>query len=230
MSYDAVLFDLDGTLLDTLADIAQAANEVLGRSGLPGHPPEAYRRFIGDGVAMLFRRALPPDRVEAGLVERCVATFDDTYGRCWDARTRPYDGIPELLDALAGRGLALAVLSNKPDDFTRRCAEAYLGRWPLRAILGQRPGVPRKPDPAGALEVADRLGIPAGRFLYVGDTSVDMETARRAGMHPVGVSWGFRPAEELWASGAGAVIDHPAELLEVLDGRRPLSRPPEAGG
>src|ERR671921_816593 len=155
MSYDAVLFDLDGTLLDTLADIAQAANEALAGAGLPGHPPEAYRRFIGDGVAMLFRRALPPERVEEGLVERCVATFRDAYGRCWDARTRPYAGIPELLDVLAGRGLALAVLSNKPDDFTRRCAEAYLGRWPLRAVLGQREGVPRKPDPAGALEVAD---------------------------------------------------------------------------
>jgi phosphoglycolate phosphatase len=220
MSHDAVLFDLDGTLLDTLADIAHAANEALVRSGLPEHPPEAYRRFIGDGVATLFRRALPPEAVEEGLVERCVAAFRDAYERCWDRSSRPYDGIPELLDALAGRGLALAVLSNKPDDFTRRCAEAFLGRWPLRAVLGQRPGVPRKPDPAGALEVADRLGIPAGRFLYVGDSAVDMETARRAGMHPVGVSWGYRPAEELWASGAAAVIHRPAELLNILDGLR----------
>jgi phosphoglycolate phosphatase len=221
MDIQAVLFDLDGTLLDTLEDIASAANEVLGRHGLPAHPPEAYRRFIGDGVAMLFRRALPPEHAEPERVARCVEDFRGAYARSWDVRTCPYDGIPELLDALASRGLVLALLSNKPDDFTRLCASAYLARWPFRAVLGQREGTPRKPDPAGALEIAGQLGVPAGQFLYVGDSAVDMETARRAGMRPVGVSWGFRPAEELWAAEAEAVIAHPAELLEFLDGRRP---------
>jgi phosphoglycolate phosphatase len=220
MDVQAVLFDLDGTLLDTLEDIASAANEVLGRLGLPAHPPEAYRGFIGDGVAMLFRRALAPEHAEPGRVARCVEDFRAAYGRSWDVRTRPYDGIPALLDALTARGLGLAVLSNKPDDFTRLCASAYLARWPFRAVLGQREGTPRKPDPAGALEIAGALDVPAGQFLYVGDSAVDMETARRAGMRPVGVSWGFRPAEELWAAGAEAVITHPAELPEILDGRR----------
>src|SRR5215207_2816830 len=106
----------------------------------------------------------PPESVEEGLVEACVAAFRDTYERCWDTHTRPYDGIPELLDALAGRRLGLSVPSNKSDYFTRRCAGRYLGRWPMAAVLGQRQGVPRKPDPAGALEIAGRLGIPAGRF------------------------------------------------------------------
>src|SRR3954466_1982336 len=182
MIFHAVLFDLDGTLLDTLEDIAQAANDVLTGLGLTTHPTGAYPPFIGDGVAMLFRRALPPDRVEPDTVDRCVAGFEKTYGRSWNVRTRPYDGVPELLDDLAARGLGLAVLSNKPDGFTRLCAAAYLAPWPFRAVVGQRDGVPRKPDPAGALEIAGRLGVPVERFLYVGDTAVDMETARRAGM------------------------------------------------
>jgi phosphoglycolate phosphatase len=217
MRFQAVLFDLDGTLLDTLEDIAQAANDVLVALDLPVHSPVAYRRFIGDGVATLFRRALPPDRVGPEVVDRCVAGFRETYGKCWNVRTHPFDGIPELLDDLAARGLDLALLSNKPDDFTRLAVAEYLSRWPFRAVLGERAGVPRKPDPAGALEIARRLGLPAERFLYVGDTGMDMETARRAGMFPVGVAWGFRPIEELRSSGAGAVIERPAELLELLE-------------
>ena len=216
MESRAVLFDLDGTLLDTLADIAHAANEVLEHLGFATHPPEAYRRFIGDGVAVLFRRALPPGHDEPERVARCVADYRETYGRVWNVRTRPYDGIAALLDGLTSRGLGLAVLSNKPDDFTGLCVAEYLARWPFRAVLGHREGTPRKPDPAGALEIVHRLGVPAGQFLYVGDTAVDMETARSAGMRPVGAAWGFRPAEELWAAGAETVIAQPADLLEIL--------------
>jgi phosphoglycolate phosphatase len=217
MRFRAVLFDLDGTLLDTLEDIARAANEVLESLGCPSHPPQAYRRFIGDGVAMLFRRALPHDHVEPELVDRCVEGFPEAYGRSWNVHTHPYDGIPELLDALVARGLDLAVLSNKPDEFTRLAVAEYLARWPMRAVLGQRRGVPRKPDPAGAIEVARGLEIPARQFLYVGDTAVDMETACRAGMFPVGVAWGFRPVEELRSSGARAILERPAELVELLE-------------
>jgi phosphoglycolate phosphatase len=215
--FRAVLFDLDGTLLDTLADIAHSANAVLSGLGVPTHPDDDYRRFIGDGVATLFLRALPPEAAEPDVVERCIAAFRDEYGRSWNVRTRPYDGVPELLDALTARGLLLSMLSNKPDEFTRRCAEEYLSRWPFRVVLGQRAGVPRKPDPAGAVEVAGRLRVDASEVVYVGDSSVDMETARRAGMPAVGVAWGFRPVEELWASGAQAVIEHPSELLGVIE-------------
>jgi phosphoglycolate phosphatase len=217
MTFRAVLFDLDGTLLDTLADIAHAANTMLGREGLPTHQVDAYRGFIGGGVATLFRRALPPERCDDERVARCVAEFREVYGRTWNVHTRPYDGIPELLDALAARGLALAVLSNKPDDFTRRCAKAYLAPWPFRVVLGEREGVPRKPDPTGAREVAQRLGLAPETFLYAGDSATDMETALRAGMHPVGVAWGFRPSEELRSAGAEAIIAHPGELLGLLD-------------
>jgi phosphoglycolate phosphatase len=218
MTIHAVLFDLDGTLLDTLADIAQAANEALAVEGLPAHPDADYRDFIGDGVAMLFRRALPPGSADEARVARCVEAFQVTYSRHWDRRTRPYPGIPELLDALTARGMALAVLSNKPDDFTRMYGDRYLAPWPFRIVVGHREGVPRKPDPAGALEIAGRLGLEPAAIAYVGDSGVDMKTARGAGMYAVGVNWGFRPEEELWANGADAIIGHPFELLGVLDG------------
>ncbi|MFO0892469.1 MAG: HAD-IA family hydrolase [Isosphaeraceae bacterium] len=183
----AVLFDLDGTLLDTLEDIARSANEVLEGLNFPRHPADAYRRFIGDGVGNLFHRAIvegsagDADLVEPALIARCVDGFRESYGRGWNVATRPYEGIPELLDALAARALGLAVLSNKPDAFTRQCVDEYLSSWPFAVVFGERAGVPRKPDPAAALDVAARLGVPPGAVLYVGDSSVDMETARRAG-------------------------------------------------
>ena len=149
MNVRAVLFDLDGTLLDTLEDIARSANEVLQGLGLPPHPIDAYRRFIGDGVGNLFQRAFPTGVEDAGLVERCVEGFRETYGRGWNVASRPYDGIPELLDGIVSRGLGMAVLSNKPDVFTRQCVDEYLARWPFRAVFGDREGVPRKPDPGG---------------------------------------------------------------------------------
>jgi phosphoglycolate phosphatase len=217
MPFQAILFDLDGTLLDTLTDIARAANEALEREGFPTHPEADYLRFVGEGVHMLFRRALPPDRADDMLIGRCVDRFQVTYGKTWNVHTKPYAGIPMLLDAVAARGLALAVLSNKPDDFTRLYGEAYLAPWPFRAIVGQREGVPRKPDPASALEIADRLGVDPASCLFVGDSVVDMQTARNAGMVPVGVSWGFQPVETLRPAGALAIIDHPSELLGLID-------------
>ena len=210
----AVLFDLDGTLLDTLADIASAANAALAGEAMPTHAAIRYREFIGDGVAMLFRRALPPDQVgDEARVDRCVACFHEAYATSWNETTQPYPGIGELLDALAGRGIPLAILSNKPDEFTRLCASAFLGGWTWGAIVGQREGVPRKPDPTSALAIADQLGMPPADFVYVGDSSVDMRTARSAGMKAVGVSWGFRSVLELQSTGAEAIIDHPLELL-----------------
>jgi len=216
MSFRAILFDLDGTLLDTLADIAHAANEALALEGFPIHAEADYRRFIGDGVHSLFRRALESDGSDEALVGRCVARFQVTYGRSWNVRTRPYAGIAELLDTLAAREWALAVLSNKPDHFTRLYGESYLAGWPFRAVVGHREGTPRKPDPTSALEIAAHLEVEPASCLFVGDTGIDMRTARNAGMFPVGVTWGFQPEEVLREAGAGAIINHPSELLEVL--------------
>lgn len=212
----AVLFDLDGTLLDTLDDIAGAMNVVLAEWGAPAHPVDAYRRFIGDGAVWLARRVLPEDRRDEVSVGRCVAAFRAQYAARGDPATRPYPGIPELLDALAGRGLRLAVLSNKPHEFTVALVRRLLGRHPIEPVIGSRPGVPNKPDPGSALEIAGQLGIAPGEWLYAGDTGTDMETAARAGMVPVGVLWGFRGADELTAAGARHLVGRPKELLPLL--------------
>jgi phosphoglycolate phosphatase len=212
----AVLFDLDGTLLDTLEDIARSANEVLHALGMPTHPIDAYRQFIGEGMGTLFERALPHGGKDK-LVARCVEDFREVYGRRWNVATRPYPGIVELLNGLSARGLALSVLSNKPDAFTRQCVRTYLAAWTFRVVLGARDGVPRKPDPTGAIEAAQAMDVSPQAVIYLGDSWIDMATALGAGMVPIGASWGFRSASELRESGAWAVIDRPVELLEMID-------------
>jgi phosphoglycolate phosphatase len=208
-----VLFDLDGTLLDTLEDIGGSVNRVLARRGLPVHPIDAYRDFVGEGARVLILRALPESHRDDGTVHDSLAEYRETYARHWNETTKPYAGIPDLLDALAARGLTLGILSNKPHDMTRRCAEHYLSRWSFAAVLGQRDDVARKPDPGGALEAARLMGLKPAEILYVGDTGIDMETARVAGMFPLGVTWGFRPESELRAHGAQIIARQPAEVL-----------------
>jgi len=214
--YQAVIFDLDGTLLDTLEDIGDAVNRMLSARGLPVHLIDAYRFLVGDGVAKLIARALPADKRDAETVRSCLEAFRADYDRHWNVKTRPYDGVGTLLDALTARGLKRAILSNKPHEFTELCVREFLSRWSFDAVIGQREGVPLKPDPAGALEIALTLGIPPAAFVYLGDTAVDIKTAIAAGMTPVGVLWGFRPAEELRESGAQILIEQPIEVLGLL--------------
>jgi phosphoglycolate phosphatase len=216
MTYDAIIFDLDGTLLDTLADIAESVNVVLAQFGFPVHELDAYRNFVGDGVATLFDRAIPEDRCDAQTVQACVAAFREAYRRRWNVHTCPYDGIPEMLDELSRRRWRLAVLSNKPDEFTQSCVRHFLSTWRFEVVFGQREGIPRKPDPTAANEIAALLNVPSSRCLYVGDTSIDMHTACNAGMYPVGVLWGFRTRRELELAGARHLIDHPRQLLDLL--------------
>lgn len=217
MRVQAVLFDLDGTLLDTLEDIANSANSALLRYGLPIHSVDAYRYFIGDGVTMLISRALPDENRDSDIIAKCVKGFRQYYSRNWNVNTRPYEGVPELLDALAAKHIKMAVLSNKPDDFTRQCVSELLPNHNFEMILGQRDAIPIKPDPVGALQIADSLGITPSRFLYLGDSAIDMKTAVRAGMFPVGALWGFRPLKELQEHGAQVVIEHPIDLVGLLD-------------
>jgi phosphoglycolate phosphatase len=216
MQYKAVLFDLDGTLLDTLDDLADSINAALGRLGFPARPVANYRYYVGDGLENTIHRALPEGRDDDETIARCIAACREEYAARYADKTVPYPGVPDLLDGLAGRRIRMAVLSNKPDRFTRMCVEALLGDWRFGPVLGTRPGVPIKPDPTAALEVARRLGVPPHEFLYLGDTGTDMQTACAAGMHPVGALWGFRAAEELSANGARALISDPRELLDLL--------------
>ena len=216
MNRQAVIFDLDGTLLDTLDDLADSANHVLAQHGLPTHPVDAFRQFIGEGVGVLIRRMLPKDHRDPQTTAQIAVAYRQEYGRRWNAKTKPYPGIAELLDALAARGIRTAVLSNKPDEFTQMCVGGLLGSWTFDVVVGHHDGIPRKPDPAAALQIAARWRLAPAEIAYVGDTATDMQTAVAAGMFPVGVLWGFRPGEELQANGAAVLLTRPAELLPFL--------------
>ncbi|MCS7048875.1 MAG: HAD-IA family hydrolase, partial [Verrucomicrobiae bacterium] len=209
--YRAVLFDLDGTLIDSLADLANATNYALAKLGCPTHPREAYRYFVGDGARTLCARALPADRQD--LVERALELMRAHYERhCFD-ESRPYPGIEDLLAALQRRAVPMAVLSNKPDAFTKRVVRHFFPKVTFAVVRGQLLHLPLKPDPMAARQIAEDVGIEAAHWLYLGDTNTDMRTARAAGMFAVGALWGFRPREELEEAGAEAVVAAPSEVL-----------------
>ena len=217
MGYRAVLFDLDGTLLNTLEDLADSMNAVLGASGFPVHGLKDYKVFVGDGIENLVRRALPgPKRLDEDTVTRCLASMRQKYGKRRKDKTRPYEGVPELLDKLVAGGIRMGILSNKPDESTKTVVAELLPHWKFDAVFGERPGTPRKPDPSGAIEIANLMRIPCGQFLYVGDTGTDMKTANAAGMFAVGALWGFRKADELQEHGAKVLIEKPGDLMRLL--------------
>lgn len=215
MSFRGVLFDLDGTLADTLADLAACGNQVREAYGRPPLPTERYRRLVGQGVRHLVRALLDlseDDPRLPGIVEEFRA-LQLAHGL---DRTRPYPGIPELLRELSRRGLRLAVLSNKPHAATAAMVSALFGDRTFAAVRGQREGAPLKPDPTEALAIAAELGTPPADWLLLGDSGVDMRTARAAGMRAIGALWGFRDAAELREAGAHALIAVPGDLLDEI--------------
>ena len=216
MRFKAVCFDLDGTLLDTLDDLAYCANKVLSERGFPIHNVDAFRNFVGDGAKMLMTRALPKEARNETLIGECRIDFENIYRECWNRHTIPYHGIPELLTELTKLKLKLAVLSNKPHEFTLLTVDHFLQNWNFDEILGQRESIPKKPDPAGMLEICHKVGLSSEDFLYLGDTATDMKTAVSSGCYSVGVLWGFRNEKELKDSGAQVVIRKPLDLLDLL--------------
>ena len=212
----AVIFDLDGTLLDTIADIADSMNRVLAGHGLPVHERSAYLDFVGGGMDVLVQRALPAGSDHGKLVPKLLASMRKEYAASWRVASKPYPGIPRLLDGLSSRGVPFCVLSNKIDVFTQEMVGALLGPWEFFAVRGLRTGSARKPDPGQALELAARLGVQPGEILFVGDSDVDMQTARGAGMVPVGVLWGYQSRARLLSGGAEFLLQKPGDLLEHL--------------
>lgn len=210
---DGVIFDLDGTLADTLEDIARSVNHALKAHGEPEHPLPAYRELIGAGAENLIRKALREDR--RYRTAEVLATYRGHYAEHLLDHSRPFKGIEALLDALVARKKKLAVLSNKPDAPTKRLVDALFAKYPLSPVFGERAGIPRKPDPTSALEVARLMNVAPERCAFVGDSAIDMQTASNAGMVGVGVTWGFRP-EELAPSGARHLIDTPEALVGLL--------------
>lgn len=216
MNFKAVIFDLDGTLLDSLGGITLAMNRVLGKWGFPIQPGSAYRNFVGSGIRETVLRALPESARGKCDIEKFIKEYRQLYDTIWPRETSPYPGITGLLEHLEEQKIKTAVLSNKSDDFTKRMAAKLLPGFVFRVVWGARPGIPQKPDPAAALEIAAVLGFRPGECIFVGDSGIDMETAVNAGMYGVGVLWGFREADELLSSGAKRLIADPMELLDVL--------------
>jgi phosphoglycolate phosphatase len=211
-----IIFDLDGTLIDSLADIATAANSVLEQFGFSAHPVEDYRIFVGDGVNVLMERIVPGQELNDEFKMKFLLAWKKEYSKQWNVQTRPYDGILVLVDELKKGGYRMGVLSNKPQEFTQACVAEYFKSDLIDPVWGLCEDRPKKPDPKGALEMAAQWELPPEEILYVGDTSTDMQTAVNAGMWPLGVSWGFRSKEELVAHGARAIIDQPMDLMKLL--------------
>jgi phosphoglycolate phosphatase len=209
------MFDLDGTLADTLGDIAACGNHTLAVLGRPAIAVDRYRRLAGQGARYLVREALGVADDDP-LVDRGLDVFRAYQLEHGMDLTRPYPGMAETLDELVARSVRLAVLSNKPDAATRAMVSRVFARWPFEAVLGQVDGRPLKPEPDGALQLTRAMNVEPAAWLYVGDTSVDMQTASAAGMTSVGVLWGFRDEAELLDSGAKHIIAHPRELLDLV--------------
>ena len=211
-----VIFDLDGTLLDTIDDLGTATNYALQQMGYPEHPLSSYPLMVGNGVTKLIERALPDEARTERLVTEARRHFVDYYdNHCCDA-TRPYPGIQLLLTELTGHNVRLAVTSNKYQRAVSKFIAHYFPDIQFKAVLGHHEGVPSKPDPSIVFEALSLCPTPKSEVLYVGDSGVDMETARRACIESVGVSWGFRPIRELKAAFADHIIDDPAELLPLI--------------
>jgi len=211
-----VIFDLDGTLLNTLDDLASVMNGILLRHGFQQHPVSSYRYFVGDGLEMLVKRALRGVSTDSAVIARCQEEFISESEKHSGGFTVPYPGVAELLEDLSDRRIALTVLSNKPHELTVNTVRLYFSGTPFVAIVGD--GIfPRKPSPDAALYLASVMGIEPRECLYMGDTGTDMKTATDAGMPSVGVLWGFRDEVELREHGARWTIDRPDELFEIID-------------
>jgi len=211
--FRAVIFDFDGTLVDSLCGIAAAMNCALRDFGLLEHTWESYKTRVGEGVSVLAKKAVPAEWT--GSIEELIAKYRQHYRQWMWESVRLYEGVPALLDKLQEQGVLMAVLSNKGDEFIQALSKTLLAPWNFAEIRGERGGVPKKPDPTAALEIARALQVKPEETVFVGDTPVDMKTACAAGMRAVGVSWGFRCERELYHFGASFVLKSPLQLLSL---------------
>lgn len=217
MKYKGIIFDLDGTLLDTLEDLALSVNAVLRRKSYDEHPVNSYRYFVGDGIDVLVERAFPEQSVKNKKdTDQIVKAVKEEYSRRWSDHTRPYPGISGMLDFLQKKQIPKAVFSNKPHEFAILTVNKLLPGWSFEDVYGIQPGVPRKPDPFGALMIAEKMQIKPEEIVYLGDTDTDMQTAVKGGFYPVGALWGFRSEEELLGAGALMLAHKPGDVTELF--------------
>lgn len=213
--YAAVLFDLDGTLIDSLEDLADSANKALTDYGYKTHPVEAYKKFIGNGFRQLVKNACPEDTDES-VIDVIFENARNIYNKNYLKKTCLYDNISDLLHKLEDMGIKMAVCSNKPDDFTNDIVNQLIGKDFFGVVFGERAGIPRKPDPAALLEAAGCLNVRPEETIYLGDSGGDMISAEKAGMLAAGALWGFRERQELVENGAKVLLSDPLELMQYI--------------
>lgn len=212
------IFDLDGTLLNTIEDLGYAANHALQAHGYPTHSIASYPFFVGNGVRRLIERVLPEDARTEATIDRLLITFKEYYNDHNTDYTKPYEGIPELLSLLSSRGVAIAVASNKYQAATEKLISHFFPTLSFIAVEGQKEGVPVKPDPSIVFEILAKAKTPKADTIYIGDSGVDMETARRACVDSVGVTWGFRPEKELVENHADTIVNRPDDIAKLIFG------------
>ncbi len=212
-----IIFDLDGTLLDTIEDLAMAVNHALQQFNFPTHPTDSYRFMVGNGINRLLERAMPAEHRNMDMIQMVRIEFIKYYFKNADAFTRPYEGIPELLTALDSQGYMLGVASNKIHEATVELVERFFPNIKFLLVLGQREGIPVKPSPDILHEIIAKAGTEKHETLYIGDSGVDASTAINAGVDFVGVLWGFRPQSELEAAGARVFAGEAEDILKMLE-------------
>ncbi len=216
MNFKGVIFDLDGTLVNSLEDLADSMNIILQNNNFPTHALQTYKHFIGNGIRNLVSKALPEANKDDVLIDKCYDSMIEVYRNNCINKTKPYDGIAGLLDELVSHNMKLAVFSNKADEFTKKIVLTLLPKWNFEAIIGLNTEAHKKPNPYSALQISKKLEISHENIIYLGDSGIDMQTANNAGMYAVGALWGFRTKEELTSSGAKYLLDHPLDLIKIL--------------
>lgn len=214
MKYKAIIFDLDGTLINSLEDIADAMNKILIDNNYPTHIYESYNYFIGNGLHKLVSRALPEDKQNE--IDRCYEAMMTHYGENCIQKTKPYDGIQDLLEQLNSQNIPVSVLSNKSDALTKRITKAIFPEC-FEPIMGLTSEELKKPNPSTAIQISKELNCNPSEIIFVGDSGIDMQTATQAGMYAVGVSWGYRTKEELLSEGAKFILNEPSDLMKFLN-------------
>ncbi|MGI6394604.1 MAG: HAD family hydrolase [bacterium] len=216
MKVKSVIFDLDGTLLNTLETIMECNNEVFKKHGYPARTLLEFRNFVGDGMKMLIKKALPAGTTDEEIGQILLEVIE-TYHKKGTDSIPPYDGICELLDNLVQKGIKISVLTNKEHGYAQLNMKAALNRFHFEAVLGERKGIPMKPDPFGVYEIVEITGVPLEETVFVGDMKADILTGKNAGIFTVGCLWGFGNKKDLEDNGADLLIEHPLELLRIVD-------------
>ncbi|WP_216616378.1 HAD family hydrolase [Marinifilum caeruleilacunae] len=212
-----VIFDLDGTLANSIEDIADSMNQVLEENNFPTHDYTTYKTFVGRGVRSLVEKSLPLENRSVEEIEKSFDRMMSVYDENCIVKTCLYPGIKDLLNALSEKGIKISVFSNKANELTQKVVEVLLADWKLEYVLGAGGDIPRKPDPKGAILISEKMGIDPSELMYIGDSGVDMATAQNSGMHAVGVLWGFRDMEELLENGAQTLLEKPMDLMSSFD-------------